>query len=137
MTSSRLKQSWGGAVLRIARRFLSPQVKFSEGTRGTWSRIVAAAGERCLSLMGISGPYEDTLNSEAKGVGAGLGPGAGASEHSQEAALVGRLCLSYLDWLGSRVPGTEREQGYVGENTAGRPDRVRHIPGWHSSLAVH
>lgn len=69
MASSRLKQSWGGAVLWIARRFLSPQVKSSEGTPGTWSRIVAAAGERCLSLMEISGPYEDTLNSEAGGGG--------------------------------------------------------------------
>lgn len=76
------------------------------------------------------------INSEAK-EGTGLGPGAGASEHSQEAALVERLCFSYLDRLGSRAPGIEREQGYVGANTAGRPDRVRHILGWHSSLAVH
>lgn len=38
-------------------------------------------GNRCLSLMGISHPYEDTLNSEAK-EGTGLEPEAGASGHS-------------------------------------------------------
>lgn len=61
-----------------------------------------------------------------------------ASEHSQEAALAEMLCLSYLDPRGSRVPGTEREQDYVGAgHTAGRPGRGRYILGWHSSLSVH
>lgn len=113
-TSSRLKQSWGGTVLRLARRFLSPQVKSGEGHPGTLSGIVAAAGKRSLSLTGINGPYEDTLSSVVK-EGTGLGSEAGASEHSQEAALVERLCFSCLDLLGSIVPGIEREQGYVGD----------------------
>lgn len=78
--SSRLKQSWGGTVLRLARRFLSPQVKSGEGHPGTLSGIVAAAGKRSLSLTGINGPYEDTLSSVVK-EGTGLGSEAGASEH--------------------------------------------------------